>query len=254
MSLLKQTDEPLFPDTLWNQPVSKRAAKRLLIIGGHKNQFSLTQDTYQAALDAGIGDAQVLLPVDIRKLVGQLPNCHFLPATPSGSIAREALPEIIAMAKESDGIVLPGELSTNAETVALLEQLLRELDLPVLVGDEVLRSLLASYDVLLQPHIALVSFPASLSELASKLKIPVYVKKPDLMKEVRLLENLKEHTGQPLVIYDNERAVVNANSQTSVTDIKSIDQGKIYGNLAVWWLQQPDEFKALTTGAWQLKQ
>lgn len=254
MNFVKQTGEPLFPDVLWNQPVNKRAAKNLLIIGGHKNQFSLTQSAYQAALEGGIGNAQVLLPANIRKLIGAVPNCHFLPSTPSGSFSRDALPEMIAMSRDSDGILLAGELSNNAETVGMLEQYLQEIDKPLMLGGEVISSLLTTPEVMLKPHIALIAGQTVFSELAGKVKIPTFVKKPDLMKELKLLEALREHTQQPLVLQDGERIVVCHDGQASVTDMNPANPGKVYGTLATWWLQQPDVFKALTTGVWKIKQ
>src|SRR3989344_4370866 len=135
---LKQANEPAFPKIFWNKPVSRKAAKSLLIIGGHAKQFSGTQTAYQAALAAGIGEAKGVLPDSLRKFVGPLPDAILAPSSKSGSIAKIAAADIIAASKAVDSVLFADELSHNSETISLVEQLLTEISKPVILSQTVI--------------------------------------------------------------------------------------------------------------------
>lgn len=254
MSLQKQTKDPLFEDTLWSQPVNQQAAKKLLIIGGHGQQFSLTQASYQAAMEAGIGEARVVLPKSLRSIIGQAPGCHFVPSTPSGSFGKEGTEEIMRMITECDGALLAGELSTNSETIALIEHMTDQSPQPLMLGDEAVRLLLHAPRTLQRAGRALIMTLTTASELAKTFRIPIYVKQPDVNKTRQLLEALDKQLGRPVVVYDQEQILVSAAGAISVTPIIQLTLAQLQGGMATWWLQHADSFKALTTAAWQLKQ
>src|SRR3990172_12023595 len=94
---LHQTNQPIFPKILWERPINKRAAKQLLIVGGHSMHFSATQQAYLEAIATGVGEAKVVLPDSVLKLTGSsnLPDCLFVPSNTSGSMAKAALDEIL---------------------------------------------------------------------------------------------------------------------------------------------------------------
>ena len=247
---LKQGKEPLFPKILWNRPINKRAAKRLLIIGGQAKQFQQTQNTYQAALDAGIGSAKVVLPDAIRTYTGDLPDCLFVPSTRAGSIAKSALEPIRAFCNESDGVLLAGELSRNAQTLSLLESLLDELTLPVTITEEVIDSLLYRPQALFSGsgRLLIAGIP-TLVKLAEKLQVEIEITSASsLINQIELLDKLS--FAYPANYAAPGRGlIVKSNGQTSVTQTETSDPARIAAYLATYWLQHRDSFQALTSGA-----
>src|SRR5207253_2372681 len=90
MDYLKQGSEPLFPKVLWNRPVSRSGAGRLLVVGGHKDEFSSVQAIYQLSLAAGVGQCTVVLPDSLKTLLAGTPDSLFVPASTSGSLGKAA--------------------------------------------------------------------------------------------------------------------------------------------------------------------
>lgn len=250
MSLMKQTEEPLFPDILWNQPVNRRAAGRLLIIGGHARQFSRTQTSYQAAGEAGAGETAVILPKSLQKVIGALSDCIFVTETPAGSLSRAAESDIRRYISESDAVLMPGELSQNTETIGLLESLLSETETPCIITDDIIRSLIQTPDSIARAGV-LVGTPQTFSELAKVRRIPTYVKSPDLQKEQKLLQGLGEQTDSVLVCYSEERVLVSDGDRTSMTPIDSIDPTWLAAYISVFYMQHTQKFEAVTTAVWQ---
>lgn len=253
MPLMKQTDEPAFPDVLWNQPVTRRAAGTLLIIGGHSQQFSQTQEAYQAARGSGAGKVTVVLPRSVGSYTGNIPDVEFMAETPAGSFSRQAENSIRAYMEEASAVLLPGELSRNTETIGLLESLLQGSDSPVIITDEIIRSLLHAPAVLRSAS-ALIAGPQALSELAQKLGLPVYTKTPDLQKEQRLLAGLTEALDNHLVCRSQEHILVSSREQISMTPVKEIDPARLAATAAVFYAQHTQKFEALTTAVWQTKE
>ncbi len=250
---LKQGNQTLFPKILWNKPVNKRAAKRLLIIGGQAKQFQRTQDTYQAALEAGIGVAKVVLPDAIKVYTGELPDCVFVPSTKAGSIAKAALPQINSFAAESDGLLLAGELSQNSETLSLIESLLDEITLPLIATEEVINGLLYRPQALFShPQRLLIAGTQTLVKLAERLSIGIEINSDSsLLNRLDLLKALAATQSASYATLGHELIIV-SKDQISVTPMSNSHPVRTAAFLATYWLQHPDSFQALTSGAYVL--
>lgn len=250
MSLQKQTKDPLFEDILWNQPVNKRAAGKLLIIGGHSQQFQAIHSAYRATQEAGAGTIQLVLPKSLRSMVGNLPEAAFVADTRSGSLSKEALQDILGFAQAADVILLPGDMSANPETVSLLQSLLSQSETPCILTEAVAKLFLATPETL-SLAAALIASPSGFSDIAKKLSIPIAIKQPDLGKEQRLLEALGEQLPGVLLAH-NDHALVAYEGDISLTPLTHADPTQLAGWTATYYMQHADKFKAVTTAAWQI--
>src|SRR4051812_44492732 len=111
---VRQDGDPLYPKILYNRPVTRHGAGRLLVVGGHSGEFSLPTAVYQLALAAGVGDCQVVLPDSLLKFIGGLPGTNFVPSSPSGSLGSEALGRIVELSEEADAVAIGASLSNNS--------------------------------------------------------------------------------------------------------------------------------------------
>ena len=76
----QKTGQPLFADTLWSRPETKRQAGKLLIAGGQAQSFAAPAAAFTMATKAGIGVAKVLLPDSTQKLLGRnFSEAHLVP-------------------------------------------------------------------------------------------------------------------------------------------------------------------------------
>ena len=129
----KQThNNPLFPDIEWSKPEQRSYAGRLGIVGGNKLGFAGVAEAYSAALQAGVGEARVLLPDVLRKTIpSTITDTLFGATNPSGSLAKDAKVELAALAEWSTGILMIGDAGRNSETASLYEDFLQDYDGPL---------------------------------------------------------------------------------------------------------------------------
>jgi NAD(P)H-hydrate repair Nnr-like enzyme with NAD(P)H-hydrate dehydratase domain len=248
---LKQASEPLFPDTLWNRPETRRYAGKLMIAGGHAQSFSAPSFAYTAAGRAGAGTVRVLLPDTLQKTVGSgFADAEFAASTPIGSFSGKAFALFMDLAGWSDGVLLAGDFGKNSETAVLLEHFIEKYGGGLtLYGDTLdyfvnqttkllhrqstnLTATFSQLQKLASPSVAL-KHSADLAQVVAQIN--------DWTKNVKI-EVITEHSGQIIV---------------SCGGLASTTPGRIDGRLAayasVWRLQQPDKpFEALTTAVYCL--
>lgn len=124
---IQTASKPLFPDIEWNKPERRDQAGKLALIGGNKLGFMGVADSYQAAETAGAGHVRVLLPDALRRTIPTaITDVLFAPTNPSGSLSREALSDMQAVAHWSDVTLLAGDAGRNSETALLYDDFLRE--------------------------------------------------------------------------------------------------------------------------------
>ena len=130
---LKQTpSKPLFPDIEWNKPEQRSRAGKLGIIGGNKLGFAGVAAGYETALTTGVGEVRVLLPDALRTTIPkQITDTVFAASTPSGSLSKDALPELQALGVWAQGILLIGDAGRNSETAIAYEQFISSYDGPL---------------------------------------------------------------------------------------------------------------------------
>lgn len=250
---LRQADTPLFPEMEWSRPETKRHAGKLLIIGGNGYEFKAPANAYGDALDAGIGNASVLLPNSMQKVVSDIfPEAEFAPSTPSGSLARESLALALDLAGRADGTLLAGDIGRNSETTVLLESFMEKHHGQVTVTKD-------AADVLCQQPLPLlhrsdtllVLAMGQLRRLGTESHFPrAFTSDLGL---VQLVDALHEFTGQHevhIITRHQGHIIVAVNGRVSTT--KADEEQPVWrlqtaAAASVWWVQNPGKpFEALT--------
>jgi len=255
----KQTvDKPLFEDLLWSRPETKQSAGKLLIIGGNSFGFSAVGNAYAQALKAGVGDARVLLPQSIKKVVGPiLVNGEFAPSTPSGSFSQKALDTWLELSGWSDGVLLAGEIGRNSETAILLESFLAKFSGQVTATKDVIEYITAQPKIVQsRSNTTLVLSISQLQRLFSTFKSPRHISYtmglPDL---VDALHDFTQTNVTNIVVKHLENMIVAVNGKISTTKLEKENSPindlwcvNLASHVAVWWLQNPtNPFEAMTS-------
>lgn len=255
----QEPDKALFQDLVWSRPENRNHAGKLLIVGGNKYGFAAPAEAYAEADKAGIGTARVLLPDSLHKTVGKAFTAgEFAPSTPSGSFARTALAELLAMAAWSDGVLLAGDLGRNSETAVLIEQFLQKAPGLITLSKDAVDYCLETPAICLdRPETTLVLTIAQLQKLATNAKFtPAFTFDMDFLNLVEALHNFTTKHPANVVMRHLDNIFVATGGQVSTTKYPA-DQAawrtKTAAHAATWWLQNPTKpFEALTTAVHEI--
>ncbi|HEX4774952.1 MAG TPA: hypothetical protein VH234_05545 [Candidatus Saccharimonadales bacterium] len=246
--------EPLFSDLLWSRPESRKAAGKLLIVGGNAHGFAAAAEAYAQAEKAGVGTARVLLPDSLQKTVGKvLAAGEYAPSTPSGSFSQRAMAELLALGQWADGVLLAGDLGRNSETAILLEQFIQKYDGQLTIAQDALDYFTKSPPNLLsRENSLLVASFAQLQKMAAGAGfITAFTFDMSLLRLVEALHGFSQKHPAAIIVKHLDIIFVAVNGQVSTTKLKEdqeIWRVKAAAHAAVWWLQNPTKpFEALTT-------
>lgn len=250
-----KSDEPAFPDVLWSRPENRRHAGKLLIIGGHKQEFNEVSAAYSAALKAGAGTVRVILPDSLQKTLHKLfPEAEYAASTPIGSFSRQALGTLLDAAEWADAVLLAGDFGRNSESAVLLESFIEKYAGKLaLAGD--------SIDYFLQKPGKLTGRQESLIigslPQIQKLAAPNLIQQnADLIKVVEQVSDWISQTSLAAVTIHSNQAIAAVKQQISTSAVKtSAPDVKLAAYATVWWLQQPEKpFEALTSAVFCYQQ
>jgi NAD(P)H-hydrate repair Nnr-like enzyme with NAD(P)H-hydrate dehydratase domain len=250
---LKQAiDQPAFPNLLWSRPETRLGAGKLLIIGGHEHDFAGIARAHQLAYQAGAGTVLSILPEAVKKHVGVLAECDFLPSNQGGGFAKEAMNDLLQHMLWADMVLLPGENGRNSETAILFEQLLTKSSVPVTITRdtlELLQSVPQSF--IKRSDTTLVLSLAQLQRLIIAAQLPFAIKfSHTLIQLAEVLHEVSQTIGCSVVTSHYERLIVAHDGKISSTPMEHPESWRLETSVkaAVWRMQNPTlVFEALTT-------
>lgn len=171
----KQTvSSPLFPDIEWSKPERRDLAGRLGIIGGNKLGFAGVAEAYSTSLATGVGSVKVLLPDVLKRTIPtNITDTAFAETTPSGSLAKNALGDMLALGDWSTGVLMIGDAGRNSETAIAYEQFLESYHGPLAITRDAVDLLKNTPQRLVErPDTLLVISFAQLQKLFSSVYYP----------------------------------------------------------------------------------
>jgi NAD(P)H-hydrate repair Nnr-like enzyme with NAD(P)H-hydrate dehydratase domain len=255
----RQDDGPLYPKILYNRPITRQGAGRLLVPGGHSGELSLPAAFQQLALAAGVGECLVALPDVLAKLVAGAPQTTFVASSPSGSLGSEALGRLVQLSEDANAVALGASLSSNSHTSILIERLLQEVQQPVVVFADALPALQHHLSLVTARSNALlvVSMP-EVFKLAGQLGIGINIRPGGgLLNKLEIVRDVAAASACQYVVYGTE-TIVAVDGELVVTPANyrlSLSPAAYWAVCATFWLQNPQQqLAALVTAAYILHQ
>lgn len=242
---IQTPEKPLFPDVAWNKPEQRSLAGKLAIIGGNKLGFAGVAEAYSTALRAGVGETRVLLPDILRKTIPpSITDALFGVTNPSGSLARDALTDMLALDSWATGTLLIGDAGRSSETAILYEDFLRNSSRPLVATRDAVDLIKNSSQALVErPNTLLIVSFAQLQKLFQS----VYY--PKVLTFSMQLTNLVEALHKFTITYPTAIAVLHKDflvvaSSGEVTSTKwdnpmAIWRGGVATKAAAYWLWHP---------------
>jgi len=244
----RQTDQPLFPNVLYNRPVTRHAAGRLLVPGGFPGEFSLPTTIYQLSLAAGVGECNVVLPETLAKLLGGAPGTSFAATNPSGSLGSEALGRILELAEDADAVAIGASLSGNSNTAILIEKLARHLPGAIVYFGDALTALQHNLRLITDnPRALVIATMPEIFKLCGALQIPIQIRPhAGLINKLEIVQDLANASACSYAVYGTE-IIVAAGAPLIVTPTDyrlSLTPALFYAVLATFWLQNRTNHRA----------
>jgi NAD(P)H-hydrate repair Nnr-like enzyme with NAD(P)H-hydrate dehydratase domain len=250
----QSTDKPLFPDIEWSKPEQKSQSGRLGIIGGNKLGFAGVAENYMTALKTGVGEARVLLPDILRKMIPTtMTDVVFGSTNPSGSLAREALVEMKAIGEWSTGILLIGDAGRNSETSIVYEDFIREYKgLLTITRDAIDLVKNSSMELVERPNTLVIASFAQLQKLFQAVYYPKVL--TFSMQLTNLVEAIHKFTiTYPIniIVLHKDTLLIASSGRVATFPCDNplkIWRGTTATNAAAYWSWSPAKpFEAITT-------
>ena len=246
-------DTPLFPDIEWNKPERRDLAGKLGIIGGNKLGFAGVAEAYSTSLGAGAGQVRVLLPDILKKTIPtSITDTVFAETTPSGSLAKNALPEMIALGEWANSILLIGDAGRNSETAIAYEQFLATYDRPVTLTRDAVDLMKNNPSRLVErPDTLLIISFAQLQKLFSSVYYPkVLTFSMQLLALVEAVHKFTSTYPVTLAVLHKEHFIVASDGIVTTTTWENpmaIWRGQTAARAATYWLwNQKTPLEAVT--------
>lgn len=244
-------DAPLFPDLLWSRPERSDQAGHLLIVGGSTRGFASVVKAMDAAKAAGIGELKAVLPRGVEKYLGHSPELLYAAQTAGGSFAQAAAAEITSYLGWAHALLLPGDLTHNAETTLCIEETLHTTQTPVVLLGEALDVLLSTLNRPIEaPLVMVADFRQLQLFVRANPLAEALLPRSTLEQRVRLLHQLIDRTAASIIVlHDQDQYLVVGAGQASLTH--STQQAIEFATAAaVLAAQFPSQlFEAVTTAA-----
>lgn len=172
---VQKPGQVLFPDIEWNRPEQRLQAGRLGLVGGNKLGFAGVAEAYSTSLATGVGEVRVLLPDVLKSSIPtSITEAHFAPSNLSGSLSREALTDLKALADWASGILLIGDAGRSSETAILYDDFIRDYSGQLVITRDAIDLTNNSYSLLLERENTI--FVASFAQVQKLFRSVYYPK------------------------------------------------------------------------------
>jgi len=236
---------PIFPDIEWSKPETLSQSGKLGIIGGNKLGFAGVAQAYTVASRSGVGQVRVLLPDGLKKAIPKvISDTVYAPTNPSGSLAKEAIAEMISVGAWADEILLIGDAGRSSETAIAYEQFLQKYTGKLVVTRDAIDLVKNSSRILIErPDTLLIASFAQLQKLFQAVYYPKVL--TFSMQLTQLIEALHKFTiSYPVTIavLHKDFLVVAHDGQvvsTAWTNPMAIWRGDVASKVAAYWLWNP---------------
>lgn len=252
---IQKPGEPIFTDILWNKPERREQSGRLGIIGGNKLGFAGVAESYSTALKTGIGEARILLPDVLKKSIPtNITEARFTPSNLSGSLSRDALPDMRALAEWANGILLIGDAGRSSETAIVYDDFIRDYEGVLILTRDAIDLISSSHNQILERKNTL--FVASFAQVQKLFRSVYYPKMLTFsMQLLQFVDSLHKFTvTHPVTIATLHKDTIIIANRGKVITMEWTQPLKIWrGNtasiMAVYYLWNPSKpLEAISAG------
>ena len=226
IKLIHQRDQSLYPDVLFNRPISGLGRMHVALFGGGKRGVVTLSEVYSSMLSTGIEPTCVV----------EAPTANLAPL-PIGSIILHTdkktqqvseTAEVLSFVARSNMVILAPEAELGSALQILFEKVLSETQTPVVITDEVVGLYRFTPRTSKRANVLFILSSEGLMKLANALALPVKIRPGrGIYNTLALVEAVYEATGAHVLSFDNEQAVVRDGSSSDEYGIIHVQEGSI---------------------------
>lgn len=218
----QELHQPLFPDLVWSKPEQKQLAGKLGIVGGNKLGFAAASNSFQQAIDYGIGEARLLLPDSLKSVMPRnIPDILFAPSNSAGSFSGEASSELKALGDFADATLLIGDSGKNSQTALLFGSFIANYEKPTIITRDAVDLLMQEMpDILQKDNVVLITSLAQLQKIFRSTYYPKMITfSIQLTNLVEILHKFTITYPVSIVTFHAEKVVVATAGEVITADI-----------------------------------
>lgn len=227
---------------------------RILVLAGSRGMTGAACLASNACLRSGAGLVTLGVPCSLLPIVGAQLACvmsYPFPETQEQSFSSSGVKEILDIAEKMDVVVLGPGLSQNADTKKMVQEILRHLQLPVVLDADGLNALAQNIEILTQrkfPTI-LTPHPKEFSRLTKLSMSAIAENKMDIAGEfASKYQCTLVLKFAPTLVTDGERFFTNTTGNPGMATAGSGDV--LTGVIAALLGQKFSPFEASQLGVW----
>jgi len=207
--LIHQYDELLYPDIIFNRPISNLARLQIAVFGGRQHQLAEISQLYQTLGAMGIS-AQLYLEEKVI-VPGMVPlgTFHLTTDRKTGKVSQTA--EVLDRVRESNLAVFAPNVLLGSAMHILAERLLNETDTPIILTDEAVMLMSPQFAQTLRHRGNVVFFLSNrgMIQLANQLGLAVQIRSGrGVYNTLDIQESIVNATGAGIISYAHDVAVV----------------------------------------------
>ncbi|MEO8691417.1 MAG: hypothetical protein ABI397_01375 [Candidatus Saccharimonas sp.] len=240
-------EKPLFPDIEWGKPEQRAKRGKLGIIGGNKLGFAGIAESYSTALQTGAGEVRTLLPDSLRKTIPPvMTDVIFGASNPSGSLSKDAIPDLEALGDWATCLLLAGDAGRNSETAIAYSELLRKYSGPLVLTRDAVDLVRSDPNMLAErPDTALIISFAQLQKLFQATYYPIVLTfSMQLMQLVGALHKFTVTYPTTIAVLHEETLLVAYGGEVTSTkwsEPMAIWRGITASRAATYWMWTPKQ-------------
>lgn len=205
VSLIDGSSKLLFPDIVYNRPISAIYQPSIGIIGGSVHQLKSLSDCYEVTTELGL-TTHLLLPKELHKLPLPFADQQFLNLeTTKASLVNDL--EILSQLNDDVNLIIFGvDSQFSSPMLALAENFFNHTTKPIIFTESLLKLLKIKPPILNSKLCIGLLNTGSLVKLANLARLPIHIQ-PDrgLFNKLDIIQAVAEHYGAHIIHYDSEQ-------------------------------------------------
>ncbi len=214
--LIHQYDELLYPDIIFNRPISNLARLQIAVFGGRHHQLAEISQLYQALGAMGVSAQLYLEEKVIVPDMVPLGTFHLTTDLKKGKVSQTA--EVLDRVGESNLAIFAPNVLLGSAMHILAERLLTETDVPIILTDEAVMLMSPQFAQTLRHRGNVIFFLSNrgMIQLANQLGLAVQIRSGrGVYNTLDIQESIFEATGASIISYAHDVAVVLDDSKNS---------------------------------------